>query len=185
MRFAILSTLALLPVLTQAAPAGSQTLAAVSQPKLVRTSATTAPATTATTAAPAGVAVVPVSLRDVIHASLNSDLRDQRAAGELGYTFYGDTQADDRRVQSPQLIHAVGRTLPATQIQDAQKTDVAVHVIVAATGVPLYTTITRSAGATVDEATLAAVREYRFAPAKVDGVPVESDLTLTIHLEKN
>jgi TonB family protein len=182
MRFAILSTLALLPVLAQAAPAGSQTLAAVSQPKLVRTSATTAPATTA---APAGVAVVPVSLRDVIHASLNSDLRDQRGAGELGYTFYGDTQADDRRVQSPQLIHAVGRTLPATQIQDAQKTDVAVHVIVAATGVPMYTTITRSAGATVDEATLAAVREYRFAPAKVDGVPVESDLTLTIHLEKN
>jgi TonB family protein len=182
MRFAIVSTLALLPVLAQAAPAGSQTLAAVSQPKLVRASATTAPAAAAE---PAAVAVAPVGLHDVIHTKLNSDLRDQRVAGELTYTFYGDSQADDRRVQSPQLIHAVGRTLPVSQIEDAEKTDVAVRVIVDATGAPLFSSITRSAGAPVDTATLAAVKNYRFTPAKVDGVPVAADVTLTLHLEKN
>ena len=180
MRFAILSTLALLPVLAQAAPAESQTLAAVSQPKLVRVSATPA-----ATAAPAGVAVVPVTLRDVIHTTLNTDLRDERNAGTLNYSFYGDSAQNDARVQAPLLIHTVGRTLPVAQIEGAEKKDVAVHVIVNAAGVPLYTSIARSAGQSIDNATLAAVREYRFAPAKLDGVPVESDLTLTIHLEKN
>ena len=181
MRFAILSSLALLPVLAQAqaAPAGSQTLASVSQPKLVAASATPA------TAAPAGVAVVPVNFRDVVHTRLNSDLRDQRSAGELVFTFYGDSQDTDARVKAPQLIHTVGRTLPLAQIQDPAKAEVAVHVIVDPAGVPQFSSITRSAGPQIDNATLAAVREYRFAPAKVDGIPVESDLTLTIQLQKN
>jgi len=184
MRFAILSSLALLPVLAQAqaAPAGSQTLASVSQPKLVAASATPAPAATA---APAGVAVVPVNFRDVVHTRLNSDLRDQRSAGELVFTFYGDSQDTDARVKAPQLIHTVGRILPLAQIQDPAKAEVAVHVIVDPAGVPQFSSITRSAGPQIDNATLAAVREYRFAPAKVDGIPVESDLTLTIQLQKN
>jgi TonB family protein len=185
MRFAILSSLALLPVLAQAqaAPAGSQTLASVSQPKLVRASANPVPAATVN---PAGVAVAPASLRDVIAVRLNSDLRDQRAAGEIVYTFYGDSQANDARVQVPQLIHTVGRSLPVSKLPDAEKTDVAVHVIVDAAGVPLFSSIAHSNGQpAIDSATLAAVHEYRFAPAKIDGIPVESDVTLTIHLEKN
>jgi TonB family protein len=184
MRFAIFSTLALLPVLAQAqaAPAGSQTLASVSQPKLIPASAT-APAATA---APAGVAIVPVNLRDVISVRLNSDLREQRAPGELVTTFYGDSQTNDPRVKAPQLIHMVGRTLPVAQLQDADKNDVAVHVIVDPAGVPLFASIAHSTGKPeIDKATLAAVDKYRFAPAKVDGIPVEADLTLTIHLEKN
>jgi TonB family protein len=79
----------------------------------------------------------------------------------------------------------VGRTLPLAQIQDPAKAEVSVHVIVDPAGVPEFSSITRSAGPQIDNATLAAVREYRFQPAKLDGVPVESDLTLTIHLEKN
>lgn len=182
MRFAILSSLALLPVLAQAqaAPAGTQTLASVSQPKLVRVGATPA-----TTAAAAGIAVAPVSLRDVIHTRLNSDLRDQRTAGEVSHTFYGDSLDNDARVQVPQLIHTVGRTLPVAQVETAEKTDVAVHVIVNAAGIPMFSSISQSAGQPIDKATLAAVSQYRFAPARLDGVPVESDLTLTIHLEKN
>jgi TonB family protein len=182
MRFAILSSLALLPVLAYgqaAVPAGSQTLASVSQPNLVHASAPAA------TAAPAGIAVVPVTYRDVIHTRLNADLRDQRRAGELVTNFYGDNSNGDNRVQVPQLIHTVGRTLPLAQIQDPAKAEVSVHVIVDPAGVPEFSSITRSAGPQIDNATLAAVREYRFQPAKLDGVPVESDLTLTIHLEKN
>jgi TonB family protein len=183
MRFAILTSLALLPVLAHAqvaaAPAGTQTLASVSQPKLVRASANTAP-----TAAPAAIAIAPVSYHDVVHAVVNNDLRAAKYTSSLGYTFYGDNQANDPNVKAPVLIRTVGRTLPLAQVQEASNTDVTVHVIVSPAGVPEFATITRSAGPAIDKGTLAAVREYRFKPATVDLVPVEADLTLNIQLQK-
>jgi hypothetical protein len=182
MRFAILSSLALLPALAHAqvaaAPAGTQTLASVSQPKLVRASANT------TTAAPAAIAITPVSYHDVVRAVVNNDLRDEARSGSLGVAFYANSQAEDARVKAPVLIHTVGRTLPLAQLQEASNTDVAVHVIVDVHGVPEYATITQSAGAAIDKGTLAAVREYRFKPATVDFVPVEADMTLNIQLQK-
>jgi outer membrane biosynthesis protein TonB len=52
-------------------------------------------------------------------------------------------------------------------------------------GVPLEVSIVHSAGSVIDATTLAAVRQYRFTPAKVRGIPVEADLTLDISLQKN
>jgi hypothetical protein len=186
MRFAILTSLALLPVLANAqgaaAPAGQQTLASVSQPKLVRISANTTPA--APTANPAAISLAPVSYHDVIHAVVNNDLRAAAHSSSLTYTFYGDSQANDAQVKVPQLIHTVGRTLPLAQVQEASNTDVTVHMIVSPAGVPEFAEITRSAGEAIDKGTLAAVREYRFKPATVDLVPVEADLTLNIQLQK-
>ena len=182
MRFAILSSLALLPVLAHAqvaaAPAGSQTLASVSQPKLARTSANS------TTAAPAAIALAPVSYHDVIHAVVNNDLRDAVHSGSLGTTFYSNSQAEDIRVKAPLLVHVVGRTLPLAQIQEASNTEVSVHLIVSPSGEPEFATITHSAGAAIDKGTLAAVREYRFQPATVNLIPVEANLTLDIQLQK-
>jgi TonB family protein len=159
MRLAILASLALLPSLAHAA--------------------TSAPATPADTA-------TPTAYTDIVHTKLNADPRDNEyvTTGALGTNFYGVNLAEDGRVTLPQLTHVVGRTLPTDLLSDLPKTEVSVRVILNPVGVPEYVTITHSAGTAIDESTLAAVRQYRFSPAKIDGVPVESDLTLDIALEK-
>jgi hypothetical protein len=159
MRLAILTSLALLPSLAHAA--------------------TSAPATPADTATPS-------TYTDIVHTKLNADPRDNEyvATGTLGTNFYGVNLAEDGRVTLPQLTHVVGRTLPTDLLSDLPKAEVSVRVILNPVGVPQYITITHSAGTAIDESTLAAVRQYRFTPAKIDGVPVESDLTLDIELEK-
>ena len=159
MRLAILTSLALLPSLAHAA--------------------TSAPATPADTATPS-------TYTDIVHTKLNADPRDNEyvATGTLGTNFYGVNLAEDGRVTLPQLTHVVGRTLPTDLLSDLPKAEVSVRVILNPVGVPQYITITHSAGTAIDESTLAAVRQYRFTPAKIDGVPVESDLTLDIALEK-
>ena len=159
MRLAILTSLALLPSLAHAA--------------------TSAPATPADTATPS-------TYTDIVHTKLNADPRDNEyvATGTLGTNFYGVNLAEDGRVTLPQLTHVVGRTLPTDLLSDLPKAEVSVRVILNPVGVPQYITITHSAGTAIDESTLAAVRQYRFTPAKIDGVPVESDLTLDIAIEK-
>jgi TonB family protein len=159
MRLAILASLALLPSLAHAA-----------------TSAPAAPADTGT----------PTTYTDVVHTKLNVDPRDNEyvATGALGNNFYGVSLAEDGRVTLPQLTHVVGRTLPTDLLSDLPKAEVSVRVILNPVGVPEYVTITHSAGTAIDDSTLAAVRQYRFSPAKIDGVPVESDLTLDIAIEK-
>jgi TonB family protein len=156
MRLAILTSLALLPALAHAAtPAAAD-------------------------------ASTPSAYTDVVHTRLNADPRDAAFStpGELATNFYGVSFADDSSVTVPQLTHVVGRTLPVVLIEDSPKAEVAVRVIVNAAGVPETVTIVHSAGAAIDASTLAAVRQYRFSPAKVQGVPVEADLTLDISLEK-
>jgi TonB family protein len=159
MRLAILASLALLPSLAHAA-----------------TSAPAAPADTAT----------PSTYTDIVHTKLNADPRDNEyvTTGALGNNFYGVNLAEDGRVTLPQLTHVVGRTLPTDLLSDLPKAEVSVRVLLNPVGVPEYVTITHSAGTAIDESTLAAVRQYRFSPAKIDGVPVESDLTLDIAIEK-
>ena len=159
MRLAILTSLALLPSLAHAA--------------------TSAPATPADTATPS-------TYTDIVHTKLNADPRDNEyvATGTLGTNFYGVNLAEDGRVTLPQLTHVVGRTLPTDLLSDLPKAEVSVRVLLNPVGVPEYVTITHSAGTAIDESTLAAVRQYRFSPAKIDGVPVESDLTLDIAIEK-
>ena len=159
MRLAILASLALLPSLAHAA--------------------TSAPATPADTATPS-------TYTDIVHTKLNADPRDNEyvATVTLGTNFYGVNLAEDGRVTLPQLTHVVGRTLPTDLLSDLPKAEVSIRVILNPVGVPQYITITHSAGTAIDESTLAAVRQYRFTPAKIDGVPVESDLTLDIALEK-
>ena len=159
MRLAILASLALLPSLAHAA-----------------TSAPAAPADTAT----------PTTYTDVVHTKLNVDPRDNEyvATGALGNNFYAVCLAEDGRVTLPQLTPVVGRTLPPDLLSDLPKAEVSVRVILNPVGVPEYVTITHSAGTAIDDSTLAAVRQYRFSPAKIDGVPVESDLTLDIAIEK-
>jgi TonB family protein len=51
-------------------------------------------------------------------------------------------------------------------------------------GVPTDVKIVHSAGAVLDESTLEAVNQYRFRPATLNSVPVESDVTLDIALVK-
>ena len=157
MRLAILTSLALLPALAHAAtPAVSDTS-------------------------------TPAAYTDVIHSKLNVDPRDSAYAGpgQLSTNFYGSDLADDASVTLPQLTHVVGRTLPVALIEESPKAEVAVRVLVDEAGVPLEVSIVHSAGSVIDATTLAAVRQYRFTPAKVRGIPVEADLTLDISLQKN
>ena len=157
MRLAILTSLALLPALAHAA--------------------TSAPADTAT----------PAAYTDVVHSGLNADPRDSAYAGP-GDSPPTSTALPSRMTAaspSPRLTHVVGRTLPVALIAESPKAEVTVRILVDEAGIPQQISIVHSAGSVIDAGTVAAVRQYRFTPAKISGVPVVADLTLDIALQKN
>ena len=75
------------------------------------------------------------------------------------------------------LSNDVMATVPAN-------TTVAVKVLVDRAGKPLFPQIVRSAGPAVDRAALAAVSDFRFSPAKVDYLPIDSRVTLEVEITK-
>jgi protein TonB len=79
-------------------------------------------------------------------------------------------------VMPPQLIERVEPALPPL----APKGIVVVETVVNADGTICAARVLRSMRADVDEAVLAAVRQWRFHPAKLDGVPRAAVYTLSV-----
>jgi TonB family protein len=86
---------------------------------------------------------------------------------------------------APKLVHMVGRILPVARLASEENNAyVAVRLKVDERGLPENLTIAHSAGTSIDEQTLAAVRQYRFQPATVDHAPVESTVIVQVKLKK-
>jgi TonB family protein len=127
------------------------------------------------------VSIAPrAAFRDVITAHLNSDIEDfaDQHSGTIAYHLGENPDA-----QTPRLVRVVGRALPIGFTPD-DHTTVSVRMVVDPHGVPSDVTITHSAGHVLDERTLEAVNQYRFRPATLNNIPVDSDITLDILLVK-
>jgi len=176
----ILPVLLLLPALAHAQKAAPLTQQAKATPVAYPFSAPKAAPASNPDPAPK-VSVAPgAAFRDVVSAHLNSgveDFADQHTA------IVGFRIGNDNNAQNPKLIHVVGRAVPADFTPDSNS-NVSVRLVVDERGVPTQMSIVRSAGSVLDKSTLEAVNQYRFQPATLNHVPVESDVTLDIALVK-
>jgi hypothetical protein len=172
MRSKFICTLALLPVLAHAQVNGPQagtssaTAASVTlQAKITEPAAFFHAATTPAAATPAPAA----PMHDEIAFTLDSDPVDTAAlnSGSI-QTHFGSSEPE---ATAPRLVHVVGRTLPVFRLMNEEN------------NVPQNITITHSAGAAIDQQTIAAVSQYRFVPATVDHAPVQSDVTVRVMLK--
>jgi TonB family protein len=185
MRSKFICTLALLPVLAHAQVNGPQagtssaTAASVTlQAKITEPAAFFHAATTPAAATPAPAA----PMHDEIAFTLDSDPVDTAAlnSGSI-QTHFGSSEPE---ATAPRLVHVVGRTLPVFRLMNEENNAyVVVHAKVDYKGVPQNITIAHSAGAAIDQQTIAAVSQYRFVPATVDHAPVQSDVTVRVMLK--
>ncbi len=176
----MISTIFLLSALAHAQTATPLTQEAKASPVSYPFSAAKASAPAAAPAPAPKVSVVPrAAFRDVVTGHLNTDIEDfaDLHTATISYRLGADTAA------SPKLVHVVGREVPADFRPD-HDARVSVRMVVDQRGVPTDVKIVHSAGAVLDESTLEAVNQYRFRPATLNSVPVESDVTLDIALVK-
>jgi TonB family protein len=176
-------TLALIPALAQAQSNGLQASASsdapvVIQARFVQPVAFVRVARTAAAAAPA-----PVAPHDDVKFRLESDPAETAALNTGARTTrFGSSEPE---TTAPKLIHIVGRTLPVQRlINDENAAHVAVRLTVGDDGTPRNLAIVHSAGADLDQRTIAAVNQFRFTPATVDRVPVKSVVTVDVTLAK-
>jgi TonB family protein len=185
MRATILCTLALLPVLAHAQvsgpKAGTSHVADASVTLEAKLVSPKAFLHAAATPAPAPAPGAP--MHDEVQFKLESDPVETAAlqSGSITYRL----GSEEPEATGPRLIHVVGRTLPLERLMNEENNAyVAVRLTVDADGIPGNITIAHSAGAELDAQTIAAIRQYRFAPATVDHVPVKSDVTVEVKLAK-
>jgi TonB family protein len=165
MRRAILPTLILLPLLGHA-----QSSVSTPSPNLQARLDAPSVATVSRTQIKPAIREY-VAIRDVQLAP--------RPASGLSYSFYNAEvlQTD------PQLVHSIA--VPVTQQQmTSNENSVAVRMTVDRAGIPRSLVVAQSAGSELDGKTLAAVSQYRFKPATLNRVTVESALTLQVRIVK-
>ena len=133
----------------------------------------------------AATAVLHPALQESIHAQyLGHPFVDAalRQPGTIEYAFKGNTPMTS---QAPRITKAVEVDLtPGELAQAPAVTSVVLRAIVDEHGVPRNVTVTRSGGSTVDQKAIAALNQYRFAPATVDNQPTWSTVSVTIKIQK-
>ncbi|ADV82597.1 TonB family protein [Terriglobus saanensis] len=102
-----------------------------------------------------------------------------RPASGLSYSFYNA----DVFQTNPQIIHSIAVPVSSQQIT-AKESSVAVRMTVDRAGVPRALVVAKSAGSELDGKALATLSQYRFKPATVNRVSVESELTLQVRIVK-
>jgi TonB family protein len=181
--------LALLPALAQAQTSAYQAAAGtgvdvpvtlqaqVVQPVVFSRPARTIPPPAAAPAPP------PPAPHDAVEFQLESDPAATADLNTGAITArFGSSEPE---TTAPKLIHVVGRTLPVQRLLSQENNaHVVVRLIVGDNGLPQSLSVVHSAGAEIDQETLAAVRQYRFTPAIVNHVPVKSEVTVTVVLKK-
>lgn len=181
MRRMIAATLVLIPVLAHA-QAGTTSEPKASQASVTLVAKATPPtAPGAAKGANATTSVRPKTVHETISTTVDPYFMNDalRQGGEITYTLGGN---EDGLAVAPRLIHAVSTQLPQDQLASAS--DVTVHMTVDTLGVPHNLKIERSANDVVDEKTLEAVSQYRFAPAKANDMPSKADVTVEIKIQK-
>jgi TonB family protein len=96
----------------------------------------------------------------------------------MGYTLMNDEPTDI----APKLIRVVETDVPQSLL--TSPVSVTVRMSVDPHGVPENITMEKSAGAVLDQKTLAAVSQFRFKPAMVNHRAVQSEVTVDIKVEK-
>ena len=178
MRRLILSALVLLPVLASAQTSTS-TAAASSATSNTLIASATPPAPL-----PAAAAAAKPAARDAadIMVPVNQIVVDNgKDPDSLGPIYVGPNTAT-----VPVLIHAVPVSLSLKDVRTegaAADATVVVTVSVDARGVPNSPVVAHSAGAALDQRALAAISQYRFAPATQSGLPVNSQATIKIEFK--
>jgi iron complex outermembrane recepter protein len=85
------------------------------------------------------------------------------------------------QVVSPQLLDHIDAVYPPSQLAKGIEATVTLLVLVERDGSVGEVTVAESGGADFDEAALAAVRSWRFAPATRDGAPVRARIRIPFH----
>lgn len=147
----------------------------------VEPSSTNSPVLLAAANQPSGLANVAMAAGT--HASLialNTKLTGH--GGTVEYAFKGDAPLD---TSVPHVTKTVEVNLSGKELEEAPAvTTVTLRALVDPAGVPYDVSVTKSAGAAVDQKAIAAVKEYRFTPAKIDYVPTWSSVIVKIKIEK-
>ncbi len=86
-------------------------------------------------------------------------------------------QAAPQLTKAPKLIRFVEARYPAAEQAARREASVVLSLALSAEGAVTEATVLESAGAAFDAAALAAVRQFQFEPAEVDGVPAAIRLT--------
>jgi len=160
----ILTTLVLLPVMAHAQ-------AVTSTGPQPSTSSAVLLAELNPAAAPAVAAV----LNDAIHVGAGK-------SGTLEYAVFGSVPPES---SEPSVTRAVEVELsPAEMAGQPAVIDVIVHATVDVYGVPHNLSISKSAGAAVDEKVLAAVSQFRFRPATMENQPVDAAVMISVRIQK-
>jgi len=86
-------------------------------------------------------------------------------------------------VKAPRLLHSVEPGFTKAARAEKFSGNVQVYLWVGEDGVPSHLRIVQPAGLGLDEQALAAVQQYRFAPATRDGEPVKVDLYIYVNFQ--
>ena len=86
----------------------------------------------------------------------------------------------DPGIQRPQLLKRVDAEFSEAARRARISGKVLVHFVVNEQGVPVDLQVTESPGYDLDKAALAAVSQWRFAPAMKDGKPIPFPLTAQV-----
>lgn len=87
------------------------------------------------------------------------------------------TQKQPELTKAPALEQFVEAAYPESELEAGRSATVVLSIAISATGTVDEAVVVGSAGAAFDEAALAAVRQFRFSPAEVDGVPAPVKVT--------
>jgi len=102
--------------------------------------------------------------------------------GTLEYAVFGSVPPES---SEPSVTRAVEVELsPAEMAGQPAVIDVIVHATVDVYGIPRNLSISKSAGAVVDDKVLAAVSQYRFRPATMENQPVAAAVTISVKIQK-
>ena len=83
-------------------------------------------------------------------------------------------------VQPPKVIYSVEPSFSQEDGKASKTHSAQVYLWVDENGDPSHIRIIRSAGSSVDEKIIAAVRQYKFKPATLNGKPVTVDLYINV-----
>jgi len=132
--------------------------------------------------APASASVASHPLKNFVTLHTDS-MASNEAVLQNGAISYTLTTGGGNASTSPVLTHAVAVGLGYDQMVP-NAANVSIHLTVDRQGIPTNLKVARSAGAALDNKTLAAVSQYRFKPATYDRLPVDADVTVDIKLQK-
>lgn len=196
MRRMIMTSLILLPVMAHAQAGTSTEIkpstfsamneAELTQPVISAELATTATAKNAVATAPAAASSASnhAVVREFVQTRVTDNFMDAALmkAGTLEYAMMGSAPTES---SAPKVTRAVEVGLSEQELAEQPAvSNVVLHAIVDANGIPRNVGITKSGGALVDRKAIEAVSQYRFQPATLDNKPTWATVSVAIKIQK-